>query len=93
MKIFENNIVKLGAIAVIVFGLIFGVVSVTQNWGKTKDTVNTEQSIKKLNQLYSRLNINKLTPQKDAEFTDDENIASVLPDISEYPFVVNPTTR
>ena len=92
MKILKNNIVKLGAIAIVVFGLIFGIVSVTQNWGKTKDTIDTEQSVKKLNQLYSKLNVNKLTPQKDAEFIDNENTTSVLPDIAEYPFVVNPTT-
>jgi len=92
MKIFENNIVKLGAIAVIVFTLIFGFVSITQNWGKTKDTVNTEQSVDKLNKLYSKLNVKKLTLQEDTEFTADENTVSVLPDIAEYPFVVNPTT-
>lgn len=92
MKIFKNNAVKLGAIAVIVFGLIFGAVTLTQNWGKTKDTVNTEQSVKKLKQLYSKLNVNSLTPQIDPEYSGDENTASVLPDISEYPFVVNPTT-
>lgn len=92
MKIFKNNVVKLATIAIVIFALIFGFVSITQNWGKTKDTVNTEQSVKKLNQLYSKLNVNKLTPQKDVEFTADENTTSVLPDISEYPFVVNPTT-
>ncbi|MDR1629480.1 MAG: VWA domain-containing protein [Oscillospiraceae bacterium] len=92
MKLFKNNVVKLGAIAVIVFGLIFAAVSLTQNWGKTKDTVNTEQSVKKLKQLYSKLNVNSLTPQMDEEYSADEQSASVLPDISEYPFVVNPTT-
>ncbi|HCC06829.1 MAG TPA: VWA domain-containing protein [Clostridiales bacterium] len=92
MKIFENNFIKLTAIALVVFGLIFGFVSVTQNWGKTKDVVNTEASFKKLNNLYSKLNVNKLTPKKDMEFSLDEASSAVLPDLAEYPFVVNPTT-
>ena len=92
MSFLKNSAVKIGIITVIVFGLIFGVVSATQNWGKTKATVDSEQSIKKLNELYTSLNINKLTPQKDADFIADEKTTSVLPDISEYPFVVNPTT-
>lgn len=91
MKILKNNVVKLIAIAIVVFGVIFAVVYTTQNWGKTKDIVNTEQSIKELNKLYGKLNVNKLTPQKDSEYIDSGTY-SVLPDISEYPFVVNPTT-
>jgi len=90
MKIFENNAVKLGIIAVVVFGLVFGVVSLTENWGKSKDTVNMEASIKKLDKLYNKLSVNKLTPKKGA-YTEDEETIAVLPDIAEYPFVVNPT--
>lgn len=95
MRIFKNNLVKLGAIAVVVLGLIFGFVSITQNWGKNKDTVSTEASMKKLDSLYARLNVNKLTPKKDPYFQGaDENAEkiAVLPDIGEYPFIVNPTT-
>ena len=88
-----NTTVKLGIIAVIVFGLIFGVVSLTKNWGKNKDTVNTETSVKKLNDLYGKLNISKATPKKDPDFSsDNDDLIAVLPDISEYPFIVNPTT-
>ena len=85
--------VKLGIIAIVVFGLIFGVVSLTKNWGKNKDTVNTETSIKKLNALYGKLNINKPAPKKDPDFSsDNDDLIAVLPDISEYPFIVNPAT-
>lgn len=91
MSNYKNNTITLIIIAIIVFGLIFSFVYFTQNWGKTKDTVNTEKSIKQLNKLYSSLNVRKLTPQKDNEYVDNESY-SVLPDISEYPFVVNPTT-
>ena len=78
-------------IAIIVLGLIGIFISLTNNWGKTKDTIDTEKSIKELNRLYTSINVKKLTPQKDFEYVESENYA-VLPDISEYPFVVNPTT-
>lgn len=89
----KNNTLKLALMAVFVFGLIYGIVSLTQNWGKNKDTIDTEASIKKLNEMYSKLNVNKLTPRRDRDFfDDDEDTIAILPDISEYPFIVNPTT-
>jgi Ca-activated chloride channel family protein len=91
MRIFEDKFVKLTVLAVIVFGLIFGIVTATQNWGKNKNTVNAEAAVARLERLYGRLNVHTLIPRKDAGFTDDDAIA-VLPDISEYPFVVNPAT-
>jgi Ca-activated chloride channel family protein len=95
MKIVKNNTVMLGIIAVVVFGLIFGIVTITQNWGKNKDTVETETAIKQLDRLYSKINVNKLAAKRDPGFQgNDEDIEKlvVLPDISEYPFIVNPMT-
>lgn len=93
-KAFENNLVKLVLIAVVVFGLIFGVITATQNWGKSTSTVTTESSIKKLSSLYNALQVNQLIPKKDASLLnyDDGEETAVLPDISQFPFVVNPTT-
>jgi len=91
----KNNIVRLGIMAVVVFGLIFVVVLVTQNWGKSKTTIDTEAAIKKLDNLYSKLVVNKPTPKQDPSFLgNDENAVkiAVLPDIADYPFIVNPTT-
>ena len=90
-----NNKMKVAAIAVIVIGFIYGGISWTQNWGKNKETINTESAMKKLNSLYARLNVKKLTLKKDVTFQDiNENaeIIAVLPDISEFPFIVNPRT-
>ena len=92
MKSSKSNTIKMLALALIVFGLIFGIVSVTQNWGKNKDTVDTEASLKKLDSLYNKLNVTTLTPKKDTNAMTFGNSSAVLPDISEYPFVVNPTT-
>lgn len=86
----KNNLILI-VIAVIVLGLILSVLAFTRDWGKTNDTISTEKSIKQLNKLYSSINVKELTPKKDYEYINNSNY-SVLPDISEYPFVVNPTT-
>lgn len=91
MKDSKKDLMVLGLIAAVVLALIFGFVLLTQNWGKTKDDINSEQAIKQLNKLYSGLKVKTLTPQKNSEYIESENY-TVLPDISEYPFVVNPTT-
>jgi Ca-activated chloride channel family protein len=91
----KKNNAKIGVIAVIVFGLIFGVVLFTQNWGKNTNTIDAEASMKKLDNLYSKLSIRKLTPKLDPGFHGSDETAeriAVLPDISEYSFIVNPTT-
>jgi Ca-activated chloride channel family protein len=95
MKASKDNTVKLAVIAIVVFGLIFGVVSITQNWGKNRDTIDTEASNRKLDGLYAKLTVNKLNPKLDPGFQgQDEAVEAmaVLPDIAEYSFVVNPVT-
>lgn len=78
-------------IAVIVFGAIYGIISLTQNIGKTSSTVNMESSIKQLNMLYKDINVKTASIQRSSNTISDEEVA-ILPDISEYPFIVNPTT-
>jgi len=87
----KNNVAKLVAIGLVVFGLIFAIVSLTQNSGDSRNVNTAESSLKRLNELYGRLNVSMLSPRKDASFVADDPVA-VLPDISEYPFVVNPAT-
>ena len=59
----KNNFLKLALIAIVVSGIIFGVVALTQNWGKSRDTVSIEASMKRLDSLYARLNVSKSTPK------------------------------
>ena len=91
MKESKNNIINLIAIALGVLVIILGFVYFTQNWGKSKDTIDMEHSLKDLNKLYSKLNVKTLTPKQDTNYSNGGTY-TVLPDISEYPFVVNPTT-
>ena len=87
----KNSKFILVILAIAVFGIIYGVISLTQNVGKTSSTVNMEQSAKKLNELYKDINVRTIPTQRGAITTGEEQI-TILPDISEYPFVVNPAT-
>lgn len=78
-------------LALIVFGIIYLIISLTQNVGKTKDTIDLEKYSKKLDELYKNVNVKSYNLKKSNAITSDDKTA-VLPDISEYPFVVNPTT-
>ena len=87
----KNNTFLFVLIGLIVFGTIYLVVSLTQNVGKTSTTINMEKSIKNLNNLYKGINVKTSTVSRSNSITSNEE-ATILPDISEYPFVVNPTT-
>ena len=87
----KNNTFLFVLIGLIVFGTIYLVVSLTQNVGKTSTTINMEKSIKNLNTLYKGINVKTSTVSRSNSITSNEE-ATILPDISEYPFVVNPTT-
>ena len=91
----KNMVLVFGILAVVVFGVTFGVVMITQNSGKNREAMDPEAAARKLDSLYARLTVNKPAPRQDPNYqgTDAgaEQIA-VLPDISEYPFIVNPTT-
>lgn len=78
-------------LALIVFGIIYLVISLTENVGKSKTTIDMEKYSKQLDSLYKGVNVKNYNIQKSSAITADDK-SVVLPDISEYPFVVNPTT-
>ena len=86
----QNNFLII-ILALIVFGIIYLIISLTQNVGKPRDVVDLEKSSKQLDELYKKINVKTSNLKRsDAITIDDKTV--VLPDISEYPFVVNPTT-
>lgn len=92
----EKNTVTRVSIAVVALVLIIGAILLIQILGKN-DTISTDNSdyIKTLDRLYSNLNVRNLPLKQDPDYqSDDENVEriAVLPDISEYPFIVNPAT-
>ena len=92
MKNKKNNIAILAVIAVVVFGLIFGIVYLTQNWGKSKDAVDTESAHKTLDRLYNRITVKTLPLRKENVDLSGINLSVSLPEITMYPYVANPTT-
>ena len=86
----ENKILFI-VLALIVFGIIYLVVSLTDNVGKSKTTIDMEKYSKQLDSLYKTINVRNYNIQRSSAITTNDKVA-VLPDISEYPFVVNPTT-
>ena len=75
----------------LLFGIIFLVINLTNNVGKPESTINMEASVKQLNSLYKSITVNQNKSQRSSTIDSDIQTA-ILPDISEYPFVVNPTT-
>ena len=88
----QRDIIRLGIIAVVVFGLIFGVITITQNWGKSRSVVDTETSLKSLDRLYNKLDVKTLTPRKENVDLSGVDLNASLPDISMYPYVAAPET-
>ena len=78
-------------LALIVFGIIYLVISLTENVGKSKTTIDMEKYAKQLNSLQKGVNVKQYNIQRSNAITENDR-AVVLPDISEYPFVVKPTT-
>jgi len=93
MKASKNNTVKLAIIAVVVFSLIFGIVYVTQNWGKSKNAVDSESALKTLDKLYGKLDVATLELHKENVDLSGVNLSASLPDISTYPIAASQTTE
>ena len=90
----KNSIVLLAIIAVVVFGLIFGIVSLTQHTGQTQNAIASESAIKKMDDLYKKIDVKTLELQRANVTFEDEitDLGASLPDISLYPFVTSPVT-
>ena len=90
----KDNTIKIVVIALIVFGVIFGAVTLTNNSedrNNPKVTMSRADALEKLDKLYSKITVKESQLRYDPDFSDDEAIA-VLPQLNDYDFVVNPTT-
>ncbi len=93
----KNNLFKvvmmLVVIAIIVFGIIYGGISLTENWGKSQQTVTTENAIETMNRLYNEITVNKIAAKKGQVDLTPPSIEESLPDISRYPAQVENSTE
>ena len=79
-------------IAIIVFGVIYGGITLTKNWGKSKDTISEENAVDKLNKICKNIDVNEIEPRKAPIDLVVEDVKDTIPDIDKYPAQVENTT-
>jgi Ca-activated chloride channel family protein len=86
-----KKVMTLGAIVVLVSGLILGGMTLTQDDGKKSEEHPEDQAAQMLEQLYRRISVVSTTPVRgQVDLSDDAGV--LLPEISKYPLQVENTT-
>ena len=89
----SNKVIAiLAALAVVVFGVTYFALTMTQNAGRNPGEVSEERAIDAMERLYSRINVHTLPPIKENVDLEVADIWESLPDISKYPPQVENTT-
>ena len=47
-------------IAILIFGLVYGGITLTKNWGKSKEVISEENATDRLNKIYKDIDINEI---------------------------------
>lgn len=89
----SRPVIVLMVIAIAVFGLIYGGISLTKNIGKPKDIVSAQNAEETLNKLYNKLRVNHVEARKEPITLEETLLEDILPDISKYPVRVENTTE
>ena len=79
--------------AVVIFGVIYGGISITKNWGKSKDVISAENAEKNLEDIYDKINVNMVEARKEPIDLGVQDIKDTIPDIDKYPAQVDNTTE
>ena len=79
--------------AVVIFGVIYGGISITKNWGKSKDVISAENAEKNLEDIYDKIKVNIVEARKEPIDLGVEDIKDTIPDIDKYPAQVDNTTE
>ncbi len=80
------------ALGLVVFGGVFGIITLTQNIGKNQSQITEEQAVETMNRLHRRINVGTLDPVKEPVELEPANLKDALPDISKYPQQVQATS-
>ena len=79
--------------AVVIFGVIYGGISITKNWGKSKDVISAENAEKNLEDIYDKIKVNIVEARNEPIDLGVEDIKDTIPDIDKYPAQVDNTTE
>lgn len=87
-----NIIGSLIVMAIIIFGVIYGGITLTKNWGKSKETISKENATGKLKKICKDININEVEPRKAPIDLGIKDVKDTIPNIDKYPAKVENTT-
>lgn len=89
----KGNIIGiLIVMAIIIFGVIYGGITLTKNWGKSKETISKENATGKLKKICKDININEVEPRKVPIDLGVKDVKDTIPNIDKYPAKVENTT-
>ena len=89
----KGNIIGiLIVMAIIIFGVIYGGITLTKNWGKSKETISKENATGKLKNICKDININEVEPRKAPIDLGVKDVKDTIPNIDKYPAKVENTT-
>ena len=89
----KGNIIEiLIVMAIIIFGVIYGGITLTKNWGKSKETISKENATGKLKKICKDININEVEPRKAPIDLGIKDVKDTIPNIDKYPAKVENTT-
>ena len=89
----KGNIIGiLIVMAIIIFGVIYGGITLTKNWWKSKETISKENATGKLKKICKDININEVEPRKAPIDLGVKDVKDTIPNIDKYPAKVENTT-
>ena len=89
----KGNIIGiLIVMAIIIFGVIYGGITLTKNWGKSKETISKENATGKLKKICKDININEVEPRKAPIDLGVKDVKDTIPNIDKYPAKVENIT-
>ena len=89
----KGNIIGiLIVMAIIILGVIYGGITLTKNWGKSKETISKENATGKLKKVCKDININEVEPRKAPIDLGVKDVKDTIPNIDKYPAKVENTT-
>ena len=89
----KGNIIGiLIVMAIIIFGVIYEGITLTKNWGKSKETISKENATGKLKKICKDININEVEPRKAPIDLGVKDVKDTIPNIDKYPAKVENTT-
>ena len=86
-------IVLLVVMGILMFGCVYGGITLSKNWGKSKDVISIERAEDKLNDIYDDIDVNIIEPRKEPIDIGVYDVKDTLPDIDKYPTQVDNTTQ